>query len=360
MPTRSQASPQSGAKSRGAQTAPAVIPAGHEGGGSPTPILAAVDVNKFYVDRSSRARRRKIRAVDGVSVTVERGRSVGIAGESGSGKTTLMRLLLRLESPTSGSILYNGQAAQGLSGQALREYRRSVQAVFQNPISSLDPRHDLWKSMTEPAAETHPELHKAEAMDLARRLLEEVGLPAEYVSRRPHQISGGEGQRVAIARALSCEPEVVLLDEPVTSLDVSVRGRVLELLADRGESRGVTYVVVSHDVTALNWLTDYMYVMYRGLIVEDGPTQELLTRPLHPYTELLVRAGMGAEVEQAQTAGPPRPARAPTPEIGAGGCPYQARCPLVIEECRDLPELSRGSERGVRCHVTSKQLSPSP
>jgi oligopeptide/dipeptide ABC transporter ATP-binding protein len=360
MLTRSQASLRSRAKSPGARTAAPVDPAGDEGDGSPTPILAAVDVNKFYIDRSSRARRSRIRAVDGVSVTVERGRSIGIAGESGSGKTTLMRLLLGLESPTSGSILYNGQAAQGLSGPALREYRRSVQAVFQNPISSLDPRQDLWKSMTEPASETHPELRKADAVELARRLLDEVGLPTDYVNRRPHQISGGEGQRVAIARALSCEPEVVLLDEPVTSLDVSVRGRVLEMLADRGESRGITYVVVSHDVTALNWLTDYMYVMYRGLVVEDGPTQELLTRPLHPYTELLVRAGMGAEVEQGQTVQPPRSVRAAIPEVGTGGCPYQARCPLVIDKCRDLPELSRGSGRGVRCHVTSKQLSPPP
>jgi dipeptide transport system ATP-binding protein len=327
-------------------------PVSEQNGQSPTPILAAVDVSKSYVDRSARGRGRAVNAVDGVSVRVERGGSIGIAGESGSGKTTLMRLLLRLESPTDGSILYQGQAAQGLSGPSLREYRRSVQAVFQNPISSLDPRHDLWKSITEPAAEGRPELRKPQAVELARNLLDEVGLSAEYADRRPHQISGGEAQRVAIARALSCDPDVVLLDEPVTSLDVSVRGRVLEVLADRGESRGIAYVVVSHDVTAISWLTDYMYVMYRGLIVEDGPTGELLARPLHPYTQLLVRAGMGAEAERGQAAARPRPAVGPA----AGGCPFQARCPLVVERCRERPDLSRNSTRGVRCHVTSEQL----
>lgn len=355
MRTRSQDSVRDGAGRPDAQATVAADPIGEETDPSPTPILAAIDVIKSYLDRSSRSRP-MINAVDGVSVTVERGRSVGIAGESGSGKTTLMRLLLLLESPTSGSILYNGRAAHGLGGRALREYRRSVQAVFQNPVSSLDPRQDLWKSMTEPASQARPELRKPEVVQLAQRLLDEVGLPADYASRRPHQISGGEAQRVAIARALSCEPDVVLLDEPVTSLDVSVRGKVLELLADRGESRGITYVVVSHDVTALNWLTDYMYVMYRGLIVEDGPTRELLTGPLHPYTELLVRAGMAPEAEQG-----PAPRRAvPAPGAAVGGCPYQARCPLVIAKCRELPELSRGSGRGVRCHVTSEQLSSSP
>jgi peptide/nickel transport system ATP-binding protein len=252
MPARSHGSVQGGTGSPAAEAGLTAGPASEGDGQSPTPVLAAIDVVKSYIDRSSRARRDKISAVDHVSVTVERGHSVGIAGESGSGKTTLMRMLLRLESPTSGSILYNGQATHSLSEQALRDYRRSVQAVFQNPISSLDPRHDLWKSVTEPASAARPEMRKSEAIGLAQGLLDEVGLSPEYARRRPHQISGGEAQRVAVARALSCGPEVVLLDEPVTSLDVSVRGRVLELLADRGESRGVTYVVVSHVVTALH------------------------------------------------------------------------------------------------------------
>jgi oligopeptide/dipeptide ABC transporter ATP-binding protein len=348
MPTRSKHPARSGVVSPGRDTD--VV--GGDVGQSPTPILAAIEVTKQFADRSARGRRGAVNAVDGVSVRVERGGSIGIAGESGSGKTTLMRLLLRLESPTSGSILYNGQAAQGLSGQSLREYRQSVQAVFQNPVSSLDPRHDLWKSITEPATEARREIRKAQAVELAQGLLGEVGLPADYANRRPHQISGGEAQRVAIARALSCDPDVVLLDEPVTSLDVSVRGRLLEVLADRGESRGIAYVVVSHDVTAISWLTDYMYVMYRGLIVEDGPTQELLARPLHPYTQLLVQAGMGAEHGPASAR--PRSARAPASAVG--GCPFQARCPLVVEKCRQRPELSRNSAHGVRCHVTSEQL----
>jgi oligopeptide/dipeptide ABC transporter ATP-binding protein len=326
------------------------------GPGDQLPILAAAGVTKTYHDRSSGGRRERIVAADSIDLEVRRLRSVGIAGESGSGKTTIMRLLLQLEQPSSGCITFNGVPLNDLDAAATTSYRRTVQAVFQNPVASLDPHDRLWKSLTEPAALAGGKMTRRDRTEMSGQLLAEVGLPEAYAQRRPQQISGGEAQRVAIARALSCDPQVVLLDEPVTSLDVSLRGRVLTLLAERGESRGITYVVISHDVTALSWLTAYMYVMYRGIVVEQGPTGSLLSQPLHPYTELLVRAGLGTgRADAAPWAG--QLPRASPPATGHG-CPFRARCPIAIERCAEVPAIisSADQARAVRCHVRADQL----
>jgi oligopeptide/dipeptide ABC transporter ATP-binding protein len=321
------------------------------------PILAAAGVTKTYQDRSVRGRRQRVVAADCVDVAVHRLRSVGIAGESGSGKTTIMRLLLQIEQPSGGYVSFNGVPLNDLDRSATLTYRRTVQAVFQNPIASLDPHDRLWKSLTEPAALAGGRMSRQQRIEVSRKLLAEVGLPESYSQRRPQQISGGEAQRVAVARALSCDPQVVLLDEPVTSLDVSIRGRVLSLLADRGESRGITYVVISHDVTALSWLTTYMYVMYRGIVVEQGPTESLLSGPLHPYTELLVRAGLGAGRPDAKPVTAGQRAQA-APGGAAQGCPFRARCPIAIDKCAEMPALASSADRtrAVRCHVRADQL----
>jgi oligopeptide/dipeptide ABC transporter ATP-binding protein len=329
---------------------------------SQQPILATAEVTKTYRDRSSRSRGELVVAADRVSVAVHRLRSVGIAGESGSGKTTIMRLLLRLEQPSSGYVAFNGVPLNDLDRTATTTYHRTVQAVFQNPVASLDPHYRLWNTLTEPATLINRKLSREQRIEMAGKLLAEVGLPSSYALRRPRQISGGEAQRIAIARALSCDPEVVLLDEPVTSLDVSIRGRVLSLLAERGESRGITYVVISHDVTALSWLTSYMYVMYRGIVVEQGPTDSLLSTPLHPYTELLVRAGLGGERPQAA---PPTAAgrqRATVAPAAAGhGCPFRTRCPIAIDRCAQMPVLTPSADQtqAVRCHVRADKLEKS-
>lgn len=251
---------------------------------NPTPpLLEAVDVRRHY------GRRAAVRAVDGVDLAIPEGTSLGIAGESGSGKSTLLRLLLRLEQPTSGTLKFEGTDVQLLKGQAYRNYRSNVQAVFQDPGSSMNPRHRVWRAITEPQwAMTG--LDSAARRELAGELLASVELPQHYSDKFPHELSGGEQQRVAIARALSPNPRVVLLDEPVTSLDISVRGHVINLLNEQARSAGLSLIIVSHDLTAIFHLTERLMVMRRGVVVESGPTAEVVGDPLHPYTRTLVEA----------------------------------------------------------------------
>lgn len=247
------------------------------------PLLEAIAARRRY------GRRPEVRAVDGVDLTVHQGCSVGIAGESGSGKSTLLRLLLGLENPNGGVIRFRGDDVRTLRGVARRSYRASVQAVFQDPGSSLNPRQRVWKVATEPAWVVD-RLGRGDRRELVRELLASVELPVGYADRYPHQLSGGERQRVAIARALSCRPAAVLLDEPVTSLDVSIRGHVINLLNERAREAALTYVVVSHDLTAIYHLTEYLYVMRHGVVVEHGPTADVIAGPRHPYTARLVAA----------------------------------------------------------------------
>ncbi|WP_219415336.1 ABC transporter ATP-binding protein [Pseudonocardia nigra] len=247
------------------------------------PLLEAADVRRHY------GRHREVRAVDGVHLAVTAGESVGIAGESGSGKSTLLRLLLCLEPPSAGTIRFDGSDVQQLRAAAYRRYRAQIQAVFQDPGGSMNPRHRVWRVITEPWwAGTGA--RSGRRRELAAELLTSVELPASYIDKFPHELSGGERQRVAIARALSPDPRLVLLDEPVTSLDISVRGHIINLLNDKARSAGLTYVVVSHDLTAIFHLTERLFVMRHGLVVESGPTVDVIDNPLHPYTRTLVAA----------------------------------------------------------------------
>ncbi|OUZ08507.1 hypothetical protein BHE97_12545 [Aeromicrobium sp. PE09-221] len=244
-------------------------------------LLSAVDVERVF------GKKKPVPALAGVDVSVLRGRSVGIAGESGSGKSTLLKLLLALDRPTSGSVRFEGVDLNSLGGAGMKQYRSRVQAVFQDPSGSFNPRQRIGSIITEPLA-TRQSLSSSERVDHGETLLRSVDLPAGFISRYPHELSGGQKQRVAIARALGCGPEVVLLDEPVTALDISVRGAILNLLKRKATDSGVTYVVVSHDLSAIFHLTDYLYVMRRGIVVESGPTVQLVADPRHPYTRRLV------------------------------------------------------------------------
>ena len=297
-------------------------------------MLCAEDVYKFY------GRDGAVRALAGVDMSVEAGRSVGIAGESGSVKSTLLRLMLALERPASGSVRFDGLDLDTLSSVEEKAYRAAVQAVFQDPGSSFNPRHHIWRIATEPAWVAEG-LGKEERKDLAAHLLESVDLSTTHLSKFPHQLSGGERQRVAVARALSSNPRVVLLDEPVTSLDISVRGHVINLLKRKAREANLTYAVVSHDLTAIFHLTDYMYVMYEGIVVEEGSTETVIGDPLHPYTQSLV-AAVENPLHTTDTD------NTTLPPIGA--CPFMHRCPVSREECRDLPPLHRTAEdHVVRC-----------
>lgn len=302
-----------------------------------TPILETQQVRKHY-----RVGRRVVRAVDGIDMRILPARSVGIAGESGSGKSALLRLLLALEGPTDGDVLFHGRSLADLTRSQMREYRAAVQAVFQDPGSSFNPRKRIWHTITEPVWSLDG-LSRRQQRTLAAELLESVELPRAYATRFPHELSGGERQRIAVARALASTPEVVLLDEPVTSLDVSIRGHVLNLLRERAHDLGVTYVVVSHDLTATYHLTDYLYIMYQGVVVEKGPTVEVIDAPLHPYTRLLV-SSIGDPLYQ--------PEREADADPRSGACAYLPRCEHAMDTCREFPPLFEPAPaREVRCYL---------
>lgn len=282
------------------------------------PLLSVTGVEREF------GRRDPVRALAGVDLAVHRGRSVGIAGESGSGKSTLLKLLLGLDRPTGGQVMVEGTELGELDASGRRAYRSRVQAVFQDPSGSFNPRMRMGTIITEPLAQFR-RYRRDERLDVARELLQSVDLPVGFVDRFPHELSGGQKQRVAIARALACDPEVVLLDEPVTALDISVRGAILNLLKEKGRQTGVTYVVVSHDLSAIFHLTEHLYVMRRGIVVESGPTVELVTRPVHPYTQRLVNAigdplagFRDGDPDTAQDGGEASATEGPLVEVGHG------------------------------------------
>lgn len=256
---------------------------------SPTPILEAVDLVREYAGprRSLRGPRPVVRALDGVSLAVHPGEMFGIVGESGSGKSTLARILLALEPPTSGEARYAGRQVSGLAEQELRFLRRDVQIVLQDPMSSLNPRMTVGDIVAEPLRALGIGVdHRSRVASL----LDQVGLPADAAKRYPHQFSGGQRQRIAIARALAPNPKVIIGDEPVSALDVSVRAQILNLLRDLAEQFDLTLVLVSHDLSVVRYLCERIAVMHRGKIVEYGPTEAIYDDPQDPYTRRLLAA----------------------------------------------------------------------
>jgi ABC-type glutathione transport system ATPase component len=255
-------------------------------------------VKEFTVKRES------FTAVDGVSLQVERGSSFGLVGESGSGKTTLVRCLLRLVRPTSGSTLFDGTDLESLDARQVRAVRRRIGVVFQNPMLALNPRMRIADSVAEPLR-THTGLRGSELERAVAKVLDDVGLPSGYGHRLPHQLSGGQCQRVGIARALSTRPDLLVLDEPTSALDVSVQAQILNLLRELRESRDLTYLLISHDLDVIRYMCDRVAVMYRGRVVEEGPTRRVLTAPENDYTALLLAAQPGGGREPRTPAGTP-------------------------------------------------------
>ncbi|MFG1720813.1 ATP-binding cassette domain-containing protein [Micromonospora chalcea] len=254
-----------------------------------TPLLEAVDVVREYRSprRSLRTPGQPIRALDGVSVQVHEGEAFGIVGESGSGKSTLSRILMALDQPTSGTAFYNGQRISGVPERKLAFLRRDVQMVLQDPMSSLNPRMRVADIIAEPMRALRlPGDHRARVAEL----MHSVGLPEEAVTRYPHQFSGGQRQRIAIARALAAGPKVIVGDEPVSALDVSVRAQILNLLTDLAEQFKLTLILVSHDLSVVRYLCDRIAVMNQGRIVETGATESIYSDPQHPYTQRLLSA----------------------------------------------------------------------
>ncbi len=314
------------------------------------PLVSAEDVVRDYaLPRPSLfAPRPLFRALHGVSLTIGRGRSLGLIGESGCGKSTLGRLVMGLDRPTAGRILLDGtDLAAG--GGALREARRRMQIVFQDPYGSLDPRRRVGWSVAEPLSMAERGLSRAARRERVGETLSAVGLEPGHADRYPHQFSGGQRQRIAIARALVTAPELIVADEPVSALDVTIQAQVLELMRRLEEERGVTFLFISHDLSVVKDVTRDLAVMYLGRIVETGPTEAIFRAPAHPYTALLLSAIPLPDPSRRRRPKQARPEARPVPP--ARGCPFAPRCPRVQDDCResDPPLADLGDGRKAAC-----------
>ncbi len=316
------------------------------------PLVAAENLAKRYpLPRASLFRAAGVvDAVDGVDFTVTRGRSLGIVGESGSGKSTLARLVMALEAPSCGRLRLFGQDPSALPPRDLRRLRRHLQMVFQDPFGALDPRHKAARIVAEPLQVLRPELSRAERRAEALAVMAAVGLHPGDGDKYPHEFSGGQRQRIAIARALVTRPDLIVADEPVSALDVSVQAQVLNLMRDLEASHGLTYLLISHDLVVVEYVCVEIMVMYRGRIVERAPTATLLAAPAHPYTRLLLDSV--PRLEAGRGAAAPAVVEAAEAEIGAG-CPFAPRCPLAETRCRVEAPAPRqlDATHEVACHL---------
>ncbi len=292
-----------------------------------------------------------VKAVDDISFTIAAGQTLGLVGESGCGKTTTSKLVLNLEEPTSGQILLQGKPIHGLQGDALREYRSLVQAVFQDPWSSLNPRMTVGKIIGESLVVT--KWGSAAAIEgRVRELLLSVGLRAEQVMQYPHEFSGGQRQRIALASALASQPKLIVLDEPVSALDVSIRAQMMNLLKDVQARDNVAYLLVAHDLASVRYMADQTIVMYLGKIVEYAPTRTLFDDVQHPYTKALFSAVLsahpGQQADEIVLSG-----EVPSPLNPPGGCRFHTRCPFAMPRCsQDEPVLREtGPAHLVACHL---------
>jgi dipeptide transport system ATP-binding protein len=306
-------------------------------------LLEAVELSKQYPVGPLFGKKREVHALTDLSFRLDPGETLAVVGESGCGKSTLARLLLGIEAASAGEVLWEGKPARTLSPA---ERRRNVQMIFQDPTGSLNPRKRAWEIVAEPLR-INARISKEKARAEAIAILQRVGLRAEQADRYPHMFSGGQRQRIGIARALMLRPRVLVCDEPVSALDVSIQAQILNLLKDLQEEFRLSYVFISHDLSVVRYLADRVLVLYLGRAVEEGPASQVLTSPRHPYTQALLASTPKVSFEGAAK---PQALRGelPSPLSPPSGCAFHKRCPIAEARCSE--ERPRLDERGVACH----------
>ncbi|CAO3437116.1 peptide ABC transporter ATP-binding protein [Azospirillum doebereinerae] len=317
-------------------------------------VLEARDLRKHYaVKRGVFKPMATVKALDGVSFQLQAGKTLAVVGESGCGKSTLARSVTMIEPPTSGELHYDGRDVVGRSASEMKDLRRTVQMVFQNPYGSLNPRKTVGSILTEPLV-INTDIGKDERRARAVAMMGKVGLRPDQVDRYPHMFSGGQRQRIAIARALMLNPRVVVADEPVSALDVSIQAQVLNLMMDLQEELNLAYLFISHDLSVVRHIADAIMVMYLGKPVEHGPKDVVFARPRHPYTRILLaatpRVNPALRLERVVPKG-----ELPSPLNPPPGCAFHKRCPYATERCAvEVPALRPVDERLVACHYAEE------
>jgi len=321
-------------------------------------VLAAQDLKRYYqVGGSLLAAGRTLKAVDGTSFTLSAGKTLAVVGESGCGKSTLARMVTLIERPTAGRLTLNGIDVTEAKGESQRKLRQTVQIVFQDPYGSLNPRQKVGTILEEPLL-INRKMSAAERREAAEAMMAKVGLRPEHYERYPHMFSGGQRQRIAIARALMLNPDIVVLDEPVSALDVSIQAQVLNLLADLQQEFDLAYLFISHDLSVVRHIADEVIVMYLGRPVEQGPRDAVFANPQHPYTQALLSATPKADPTQKRhriklTGELPSPLNPPP------GCAFNPRCPFADDRCRgERPQLLSSQGSQVACHAVEEGRLP--
>lgn len=312
------------------------------------PLVEVRDLKKTF----RVAGKKQLRAVDGVSFTIGRGQTMGLVGESGCGKSTCGRTLLHLYPPTGGQVVFNGQDLEALKGRKQElAFKKEAQMIFQDPYSALDPRMTIGEIIAE-GAQVHRDMTRAERNELVNGLLESIGLTQDYANRFPHELSGGQRQRVGIARALAVDPSFIVCDEPISALDVSIQSQIINLLMRLQRERGLTYLFISHDLSMVRHISDFVGVMYLGNLVEVAGSEALFSGAIHPYTKALIAAIPTADPDfEAARKRVKLQGEVPSPVNPPSGCKFRTRCPLATERCaQESPELTwRAAGHQVAC-----------
>ena len=310
-------------------------------------LLEARNLNKDF----PAGRKKKIHAVSDVSLRICEGETLGLVGESGCGKSTLGRLLIRLIEPDAGEVLVRGKAVTGLKEKEFGSYRRKFQLIFQDPYASLNPRMTVRDLIAEPLKTYKVCGSKEETTKRVLELMKAVGVPGEFLHRYPHQFSGGQRQRIGIARAIAADPDLIICDEPVSALDVSVQNQILNLLKELQTQRGLTYLFISHDLSVVRHISNRVCIMFLGKICESGPTEEVFENPHHPYTRFLINAVLVPDPHRRSDTAELLKGELPSPVDLPSGCRFHTRCPFATKLCSsEEPKMRQISGREVACH----------